>query len=200
MVRLRLSTSGKDEKKLMVAVETKIDELIKIIGPNIYGYELFGEEKVSLESIVGKLLREQNKTLSTAESCTGGYVAHLITSVSGSSDYYVGSVISYSNQIKETELHISKALLQSEGAVSKMVVEQMANAIQQKFKTDYSIATSGIAGPTGGTADKPVGTVWIAIATPEKIISEKFLFGNHRERTIQKTADAALNMLRKELE
>jgi len=200
MVRLRLSTKGDDEKLLIEAVDKKIEELKKIISEHIYGYEIFGEEKESLEQIVGNLLRKKKKTLSTAESCTGGYISHLITSIPGSSDYYVGSVISYSYGIKETELGVSKKLLDTEGAVSKAVVEQMAKAIREKYKTDYSISASGIAGPDGGTPDKPVGTVWIAIATPEKVISEKFLFGNNRKRNIEKTANAALNMLRKELE
>lgn len=200
MVRLRLSTKGEDEKLLIETVDKKIGELKKIISEYIYGYEVFGEEKESLEQIVGNLLRNKKQTLSTAESCTGGYISHLITSIPGSSHYYVGSVISYSYRIKETELSVQKKLLDTEGAVSKSVVEQMAQAIREKYKTDYSISASGIAGPDGGTPDKPVGTVWIAIATPEKVISEKFLFGNNRNRNIEKTANAALNMLRKELE
>ena len=200
MVRLRLSTKGEDEQLLIENVDKKIEELKKIISEYIYGYEVFGEEKESLEQIVGNLLRNKKKTLSTAESCTGGYISHLITSIPGSSHYYVGSVISYSYGIKETELAVPKKLLDTEGAVSKAVVEQMAKAIREKYKTDYSISASGIAGPDGGTPDKPIGTVWIAIATPEKIISEKFLFGNNRKRNIEKTANAALNMLRKELE
>ncbi len=199
MVRLRLSTTGSDETLLRNNVEKKIEELKTIISEYIYGYEIYGEEKETLEQLVGKLLREKNKTISTAESCTGGYISHLLTLVSGSSEYYIGSVISYSYEIKETELGVSKQVLEMQGAVSQPVVEQMAKAIREKYKTDYSIAASGIAGPSGGTDEKPVGTVWIAIATPDKIISEKFLFGNNRERNIHKTANAALNMLRKEL-
>ncbi len=200
MVRLRLSTKGEDKDKLMLAVEKKIEELKTIIGEAIYGYDTFGEDNETLEQIIGKLLKGKGKTISTAESCTGGYISHLITKVPGSSDYYVGSVISYSYDIKETELNVSSAILNDQGAVSQLVVEQMAKAIRIKYKTDYSIAASGIAGPAGGTKDKPVGTVWIAIATPDNVISERFQFGNHRERNIQKTANAALNMLRKELE
>ncbi len=200
MVRLRLSTAGQEEAPLHTAVETKILELTKIIGEFIYGYETFGQENETLEQTIGKLLKQKNKTISTAESCTGGYISHLITKVPGSSDYYVGSVISYSYEIKETELGVPKNILETQGAVSQPVVEQMAIAIRQKYHTDYSIAASGIAGPGGGTPEKPVGTVWIAIATPEKVFSQKFQFGNHRERNIQKTANAALNLLRKELE
>lgn len=200
MVRLRLSTKGETLEPLKRNVEAKIEELKTIISEYIYGYEIFGEEKETLEQIVGKLLRDKKKTISTAESCTGGYISHLITKVPGSSEYYMGSVISYSYDIKEKELGVSKSVLESQGAVSQPVVEQMAKAIREKYKTDYSISASGIAGPSGGTDEKPVGTVWIAVATPDNVISEKFLFGNNRERNIQKTAQAALNMLRKQLE
>lgn len=200
MVRLRLSTQGNDEKKLIAVVDEKIEELKTIVGQYIYGYELYGEEKETLQQMIGRLLRAKKKTLSTAESCTGGYISHLITSISGSSEYYKGSVISYANEIKETELNVSPTLLKTHCAVSQPVVEQMAKIIREKYKTDYSIATSGIAGPDGGTDEKPVGTVWIAVATTQKVISEKFLFGNNRERNIKKAANTALNMLKKELE
>ncbi len=200
IVRLRLSTKGNSEKDLIANVESKIAELQKIIPEYIYGYEIYGEERETLEHIVGKLLKEKKKTISTAESCTGGYISHLITKVAGSSEYYMGSVISYSYEIKESELGISKEILNTQGAVSQAVVEQMAKSIREKYKTDFSISASGIAGPGGGTDEKPVGTVWIAVSTPTKTISEKFLFGNNRERNIQKTANAALNMLRKEIE
>jgi nicotinamide-nucleotide amidase len=200
LVRLRLSTSGDNEKELIEVVNKKIEALKLIIGDHIYGYETYGEEKKPMEQLTGELLHSQKKTVSTAESCTGGYISHLLTSIPGSSAYYKGSVISYSYDIKEQELNIPEEVLRKHGAVSKIVVEQMAQSIRKKYKTDYSIATSGIAGPTGGSEEKPVGTVWIAIATPEKIISEKFLFGNNRERNIQKAAHAALNLLKKELE
>jgi nicotinamide-nucleotide amidase len=200
LVRLRLSTIGQDEAKLKAAVEEQIETLKAIAGQYIYAYETFGEEKKTMEQLVGDLLKDQRKTVSTAESCTGGYISHLLTSVPGSSSYYTGSIISYSYAIKKNELNIPEETLRTHGAVSKTVVEQMASVIRRKYNTDYSIATSGIAGPTGGSAQKPVGTVWIAVATPEKVISEKFLFGNNRERNIQKAAHAALNMLKKELE
>lgn len=200
MVKLRLSTKGDSAEKLNEIVDKKIEELKPLIAEYIYGYEAFGVPTETLEQIVGKLLKQRKQTISTAESCTGGYISHLITKVPGSSHYYTGSVISYSYEIKQNELGVSADVLDKHGAVSQPVVEQMAKAIREKYKTDFSIAASGIAGPDGGTADKPVGTVWVAIATPEKIISEKFLFGNNRERNIQKTANAALNMLRKELE
>ncbi|MGB3949119.1 MAG: competence/damage-inducible protein A [Bacteroidia bacterium] len=200
MVKLRLTTKGDSAEKLNQIVDQKIEELKPIIAEYIYGYEVFGVPTETLEQIIGKLLKQSKQTIATAESCTGGYIAHLITKVPGSSLYYQGSVISYSYEIKQNELGVPADVLEKQGAVSQPVVEQMAKAIREKYKTDFSIAASGIAGPDGGTADKPVGTVWVAIATPEKIISEKFLFGTNRERNIQKTANAALNMLRKELE
>lgn len=200
MVRLRLSTKGEDEKVLIKNVEKKIEELKLIISEYIYGYEIFGVERETLEMMVGKLLKDKKKTVSTAESCTGGYISHLLTKVAGSSEYYIGSVISYAYEIKETELGVPHDIILKHGAVSQPVVEQMAKAIREKYKTDYAISASGIAGPGGGTEEKPVGTVWVAIATPTKVISEKFLFGANRERNIQKTANVALNMLKKELE
>lgn len=200
MVRLRLSTKGPDEVVLIKNVEAKIEEVKPIISDFIYGYEIYGEEKESLEMMVGKLLKDKKKTVSTAESCTGGFISHLLTKVPGSSEYYIGSVISYAYEIKETELGVPHDIILKHGAVSQPVVEQMAKAIREKYKTDFSISASGIAGPGGGTDDKPVGTVWVAVATPTKVISEKFLFGTNRERNIQKTANVALNMLKKELE
>ena len=200
MVRLRLSTKGEDKNALIRNVEKKIEEVKSQISEYIYGYEIYGVERESLEQMVGKLLKENKKTISTAESCTGGYISHLLTKVAGSSEYYIGSVISYAYEIKETELGVPHDIILKHGAVSQPVVEQMAKAIREKYKTDYAISASGIAGPGGGTEEKPVGTVWVAIATPTKIISEKFLFGANRERNIQKTANVALNMLKKELE
>lgn len=200
MVRLRLSTKGEDKNALIRNVEKKIEEVKPLISEFIYGYEIYGVERESLEQMVGKLLKEKKKTVSTAESCTGGYISHLLTKVAGSSEYYIGSVISYAYEIKETELDVPHDIIEKHGAVSQPVVEQMAKAIREKYKTDYAISASGIAGPSGGTEEKPVGSVWVAIATPTKIISEKFLFGANRERNIQKTANVALNMLKKELE
>jgi nicotinamide-nucleotide amidase len=200
MVRLRLSTKGNNQEELNRLTDQKIEELKGIISEFIYGYEVYGEEKETLEMILGKMLKERGKTVSTAESCTGGYISHLLTMVPGSSAYYIGSVISYAYEIKEKELHVPHDMIMKHGAVSQPVVEQMARAIRERYKTDYSISASGIAGPDGGTNDKPVGTVWIAIATPDAVISEKFLFGNNRGRNIQKTANAALNMLKKVLE
>ena len=194
MVRLRLSTIGEDRNLLEKNVQRKINELQSLVGEFIFGYETD-----TLQEIVGKVLKERKQTIATAESCTGGYISHLITSIAGSSDYYVGSVITYSYGIKTLELNINADLLNTKGAVSQEVVEQMASEVRRKFKTDYSIAVSGIAGPSGGTPEKPVGTVWIAIATPQRVFSKRFQFANNRLRNIQMTANAALNLLRKDL-
>ena len=194
IVRLRITATGNDKKQLEQQVEEEIIKLKKIIQDLIFGYD-----DDTLERIVGELLKEKNQSLSTAESCTGGYIAHLITSIAGSSDYYTGSVVSYVNHIKERELGVNKEYLEKHGAVSETIVRQMAEGVKKKYKTDYAIATSGIAGPAGGTKEKPVGTVWIGIATPEKTLAQKFKFGNSRERNIRLTAVYALNMLRKEI-
>jgi nicotinamide-nucleotide amidase len=194
IVRLRLSAVGSDKKEINHAIETEIEKLKKIIPNNIFGFD---DEDLSI--VIGKLLREKKQTLSTAESCTGGYIAHLITSIAGSSDYYKGSVVAYANEIKEQLLGVQEKSLVKYGAVSEVVAREMAQQVREKFGTDFSIATSGIAGPGGGTKEKPVGTTWIAIATPDKILAELFHFGEHRERNIIKTAQTALNMLRKEI-
>ncbi len=194
MVRLRLSSSGEDEELLKQNTAEKIEELKTLVGEFIYGYD-----NDTLEGVLGALLKERKQTIATAESCTGGYISHLITSIPGSSGYYVGSVIAYSYEIKTLELGVSADLLNNKGAVSQEVVEHMAAEAKRKFKTDYSIAVSGIAGPDGGTPEKPVGTVWIAIATPERVFSKRFQFANNRLRNIQMTSNAALNLLRKEM-
>ena len=192
IVRLRLTAKGENKTILQKEVDLLVKKLEQIIPQYIYGMD---EEL--LESIIGKLLREKKQTISTAESCTGGYIAHLITSIPGSSDYFTGSIVSYDNRIKIDELDVDKSSIEKHGAVSKEVVLQMAENIKKKFNTDYSIATSGVFGPDGGTAAKPIGTTWIAIASPHGTIAEKFLFGENRERNIRKTALQALNMLRK---
>ncbi len=193
-VKLRLSSIGKDRQVLQSAIDKEIEKLNIIIPKYIYS-----AENEDLAIVIGNYLRENNLTIATAESCTGGYISHLITKISGSSDYYKGSVISYANEIKMKELNVAQEDLDNYGAVSQQVVEQMALGAQQKMNTDYAIATSGIAGPTGGTDEKPVGTVWIAVATPNGVISKKYLFGKQREVNIERAAIAALGMLRREL-
>jgi nicotinamide-nucleotide amidase len=146
------------------------------------------------------MLIKEELTLATAESCTGGNIAHLITSVPGSSGYFVGSVVAYSNDIKERVLGIKKATLEKYGAVSEQVVREMAVSIRKLYQSDYAVATSGIAGPEGGSAEKPVGTTWIAVASEKQILAEKYLFGSLRTVNIQKASLTALNMLRKLVE
>jgi nicotinamide-nucleotide amidase len=192
-VRLRLTAKG-DSEKIKQETEEQVIKLKHIIEKYIYGYD-----DETLEGIVGKLLRDKKQTVSTAESCTGGYISHLITSVEGSSDYYIGSIISYANSIKENFLNVDAATIENHGAVSEPVVLAMAKTVKEKFNTDYSIAVSGIAGPGGGTVEKPVGTVFIAIATPQKVFAKSFRFGNNRMRNIHVSGQTALNMLRKEL-
>ncbi len=196
-VRLRLSAHGSDREELSEKVNAEIEKVKVLISDYIYGYENFGEEEPPLEKIVGDMLKQRKASLATAESCTGGYISHLLTRVPGCSAYYMGSVISYSNEVKMLELNVPESLIAQFGVVSKEVVESMALGLKKKLNVDYVIAASGIAGPDGGTADKPVGTVWIAIAYPEGVQSEKFLFGTNRERNIERTAMTALNILRK---
>lgn len=194
IVKLRLTSVGDNRKEVQQRIDVEVAKLNLLIPKNIYSAN--GE---SLQEVVATLLKKKKATLSTAESCTGGYIAHLITSISGSSDYYLGSVVSYANEVKVNELEVDESLINQYGVVSKEVVEKMAESIRTKFKTDYGIATSGIAGPTGGNDDKPVGTVWIAVASDNGVIAKKYLFGNNRTINIERSAVAALGMLRKVL-
>ncbi|TNF30811.1 MAG: nicotinamide-nucleotide amidohydrolase family protein, partial [Bacteroidetes bacterium] len=193
-VRLRLSAIGEDFSSVRTALDVEVEKLLAIIPELVYGFD-----DDLIEQVVGRKLRAMNCTLSTAESCTGGLIAHRITSISGSSDYYIGSVVAYSNRIKTDGLGVDKAAIEKFGAVSEEVVRQMADGVRSRFGTDYAIATSGIAGPNGGTDEKPVGTVWIAVAGPEGTIAKKYLFGHDRQRNIEISCNTALNMLRKQL-
>ncbi len=191
-VRLRLSAQGNNESEVINDVATIVNKMYERIGEYIYG-----ENNDSLSEVVGKLLTNKNKTLATAESCTGGFIAHQITSNPGSSKYFTGSIISYDNKIKQQELNVSNTILSNDGAVSEACVKQMATEILSKFNVDYAIATSGIAGPDGGSEEKPIGTVWIAVASKNEVITKKFNMGDNRERTILRTSISALDMLRK---
>jgi len=193
MVRLRLSCAG-EEKKVRGEVDEKVKELQQLIPEFIFGY---GEE--TLPEVIGRLLMEKKQTLSTAESCTGGYAAHLITSVAGSSAYFLGSIIAYANEVKMQQLGVQKSTIEKYGAVSEEVAREMAEGVRQKLGTDYGLAFTGIAGPGGGSEEKPVGTVWIAVASAKGAVSKKFQFGDNRERNIQRAAVSGLGMLRKEL-
>lgn len=194
IIKLRLSGKGKEIGAVTKEVADQVGKLYSIIPDLIYG-----EDEESMEMRVGSLLLEKNATLSTVESCTGGAVAQRITSIPGSSGYYMGSVVAYDNKVKTGLLNVPAETIAQNGAVSRETVEAMARGGAELFRTTYTIATSGIAGPTGGTDDKPVGTVWIAISGPEGIISEKFVFGNDRKMNIARSSIAALNLLRKQI-
>lgn len=192
LVKLRLSTYANDDPSgARARVDRKADELYTMI-PEL----IFGEGEDRLERVVGGMLKDAGETLSLAESCTGGYVSHLVTSIPGSSAYFIGGVVSYANAVKMEELGIPSDMLELNGAVSRPVVEQMATGVRQALRTDWSIAISGIAGPDGGTADKPVGTVWIAVAGKEGLRSVLRHFPGTRDLVIKRSAVTALNLLR----
>ena len=191
MVRLRLTGRGTDVKALTDELKRLSTELVTLIPDYVFGYD---DEKP--EEVIGKILREAGATLATAESCTGGYIAHLITSIPGSSAYFTGSVVAYSNLIKINILGVKEETLTAHGAVSSETVKEMAEGVRSRFGTDYAIAVSGIAGPDGGTKEKAIGTTWIALAGPNGTSTEKFIFGHNRERNIRLAALAALGKLR----
>lgn len=192
MVRLRLSSTG-DDKKLL---EEKIDKYFQELKLLAADY-LVADVDDSMQVVLGKLLLAKNKTVSTAESCTGGYIAHLITSVPGSSKYYEGSIVSYSYNVKETLLGVQEKTLNANGAVSEETVIEMLQGLLRKLNTDYGVAVSGIMGPDGGTDDKPVGTVWMAVGNRENHHTQKINLRFSRERNIEVTGMMALNFLRK---
>jgi len=194
-VRLRLSSKGKDEQQLQQEVNTQMTVLHEILSDIAVGYE----DETSVTQKIGGLLQQKNKTLSLAESCTGGALAQEITQHAGSSAYYRGSVIPYATELKTSILSVPADLVEKYNVVSLQVAESMAVQATKVFKSDYAIATTGIAGPTKGDGDDEVGTVCIAIATPEGVISEKFLFGKVRERVIKKSVNKAFEMLLKEI-
>ena len=190
-VRLRLSAMGSDVNQLKEQVEQEIESLKKIIPDHIFGYD-----RETLAEIIGENLKKSGGSLSIAESCTGGFISHLITSVPGSSEYFNGSVIAYSNAIKSNVLNVSQSSLMEHGAVSEQVARDMVQGVKNVFNTDYAVATTGIAGPDGGTAEKPVGTIWIAISGKNETIAKKYVFGDNRERNIIRSSQTALQMLR----
>lgn len=192
IVRLRLTVTGKCTAEGELLLQEHIDKLLTIIPEHIYGYD-----DLAIEQALGNLLREKGLVLATAESCTGGNIARMVTSVPGSSEYFKGSVIAYSNEIKINELGVSKANLDKFGSVSREVVEEMASGVLSRYGTDVSLATSGVAGPGGGSEEKPVGTVWIAIALKDRIYSKKYLFGGNRDRNIEQSSIMAISLLRK---
>lgn len=195
MVKLRLTSRNKDKSKGSEELTRQSEKLRERLGNDI-----FGEDAQSLEEIIGLELKRRGQTLATAESCTGGYIAHLITSIPGSSGYFQGSIVSYTNKAKQELLGVQEVSLAQNGAVSEAVVKEMAVGAQGKLHADYAIATSGIAGPNGGTDQKPVGTIWIAVATPAGVKTRRYVFGRNRQRNIRKTALMALDLLRREIQ
>ena len=191
MVRLRLTAFGFDKTILQEEISTRFLSLKEIVKEF-----LVTDEDIPMELVIGRLLKEKGKTLSTAESCTGGYIAHLITSQPGSSAYFTGSVVSYANIIKQKLLNVSEETLLTVGAVSEATVQQMAKSVLNIMQTDYAIAVSGIMGPDGATAEKPVGMVWIAVANKDKVMTKQFNFRFDRRRNIELTSTNALNLLR----
>ena len=192
MVKLRLTAKGHDKKKLEKELDEKFSTLIEMVSE-----WLVSDEDENLAMVVQKILKEKNKTIGTAESCTGGYIAHLITSNAGSSVGFKGSIISYANDVKERILGVTDKTLRSVGAVSEETVIQMVKGAVEKLQVDFVVATSGIMGPDGGTDEKPVGTVWIAAGNKDKIETIRLGFRFDRARNIEMTAHAALNFLRK---
>ncbi|MDI1356216.1 MAG: competence/damage-inducible protein A [bacterium] len=197
LVRLRLSSYGKNKEILEKNINEEILKLEGLVGKFIFGYENYGEESPTIEKVVSDLLRERNKTVALAESCTGGYVASLFASVPGASEVFKGAIVPYSNIGKHELLEVDYKTFETVGAVSRECVELLAANVLKKFKSDYAISVSGIAGPTGGTPEKPVGTVWIAVANREKVLAFKYQFGDNRQRNIISTGSAAINLLRK---
>ncbi len=190
IVRLRITAIGENEMELKEKVDSLEKQITDRIGENVFGYD-----DTTLEKTIGEILRQQLKTISTAESCTGGLIAHKLVSVAGASDYFVGSMVCYSYEAKENYLGVKKNTLDTFGAVSEETVREMVQGALRNLKTDYAIAVSGIAGPGGGTPDKPVGTVWIAVGNNEKIIAKRFQFARTREIIMEYTAITALGMV-----
>ncbi|MFH6946585.1 CinA family nicotinamide mononucleotide deamidase-related protein [Flavobacterium sp. FlaQc-50] len=194
-VRLRLSARGTDKEVLEEALEDNIKALDAIIHDIIVGYE----ENETIESVVGKLLKKENKTIATAESFTGGKIASILSAVPGASKYFMGSVVSYHTDVKVNVLGVSRELVKEFSVVSKEVASAMALGVKELLKTDYAIATTGNAGPSKGDSDAEIGTVFIALATPDDIIVEEFNFGQPREKVIDRASIKSLEILQKEI-
>lgn len=193
-VRLRLSSAGTNETILKDEVELYAQQIVARVKKNVVV-----EEDIALEKAILNIMDERKLTLSTAESCTGGYIAHLITQHPGCSSVYVGGAVVYSYELKESVLGVSPETLNNYGAVSEQTVKEMAQGAIDHFKTDYAVAVSGIAGPDGGIPGKPVGTVWIAVASSKRVVAKVYSFGNKRAQNIERSAIAALTMILNEL-
>ncbi|MBT8305837.1 MAG: competence/damage-inducible protein A [Maribacter sp.] len=194
-VRLRLTAKGPDKKVLESNIEAQIKKLLPLIDDIFYGTD----DDETLEEYVAKLLTSKKMTLSTAESCTGGRIAQKITAMSGASAYFKGSVVSYATDTKVDILNVPRTLIEEHSVVSAEVAKAMAKSVKMLLKTDFAIATTGNAGPTKGDSNAEIGTVFIAIATPNEVVVEKFMMGNQRARIIQKTVNKAFELLLKEI-
>ncbi len=192
IVRLRLSVVDKCAKDAQQILDVNISKLLDIIPEHVFGYD-----DISLEESLGEVLKDRGLSLATAESCTGGNIARMITSIPGSSSYYSGSVIAYENRIKEGALGVDPIVIQEKGAVSREVVEQMALGVREALGCDTAISTSGIAGPDGGTEEKPVGTTWICVQNGDESYAKVYRFGGTRERIIDQASNTALQLLRR---
>lgn len=193
ILRLRLSASGQDEYKLKEEVSHYTNQIKAIMHPKY----AFGHDRDTLVGVIGDLLKEKKATLSTAESCTGGLIAHQITSIPGSSAFFMGGAVTYSNDLKVKVLGVKQSTLEAHGAVSEETVKEMAQGAITQFDTDYSIAVSGIAGPGGGTPEKPVGTVWLAVASREKVVTRHYNFPASRAINIGISATMGLALVRR---
>ncbi len=191
MVRLRLTGTSDNENELI----TNMEEVFAELKVKVQAY-LVTDKDEAMEVVVGGLLRSNNQTVATAESCTGGYIGHLLSKHAGSSQFYTGGIISYDNRIKTEFLDVSTEILHTVGAVSKEAVEQMAVAVRAKMNTDYGVSVSGIMGPSGQTDEKPLGMVWIGVANKEKVYSKVLYLRFDRSRNIEVTATQAINLLR----
>lgn len=191
MIRLRLSAYGTDPLLLKKEVDNQTDKLKAILPKNIFGYN-----NDTMAGVTGKLLIGAKATAGVAESCTGGYIAHLFTSNPGSSAYFKGGIVSYANEIKTSVLGVAPETLSAHGAVSKEVAVEMVKGVKNLMQTDYAIATTGIAGPDGGSPEKPVGMVWIAVAGKHNLLTECYTFAHNRERNIIRSSQTAINLLR----
>lgn len=197
MVRLRISAFGQKESLLAEAVEEQVIALKNLVPQYIFAEEQFNGEAVSLQSVVVNLLKTRGESLSIAESCTGGTLASLITSIPGASEVFKGGLVPYTNEAKQEWLGLSPSIFSEHGTVSKECVVALATEVRRKFKSDYGIGISGIAGPGGGSAEKPVGMVWIAVADQNRVVPMKFQYGDSRQINITMSAMSALNLLRK---
>lgn len=193
-IRLRLSAYEIDRQKAEQEIESQIEKLSKVIP-----HYIIGSEDDSLESVTGTLLKTRGETLATAESCTGGNIAHRFTAMPGASEYFKGGVVAYSNEVKIALLGVDPESLNRYGAVSQSIAEQMAEGVRRATGATYGISTTGIAGPTGGTPEKPVGTVWMAVATPNGVFSRRMVFGSVRSQNIERASSNCINLLRLQL-